>query len=482
MKKSAYTPIAEDKTTPKKPGLLLSLVPVFTVLILLFIKLLAVDVDIQIPLLIASTVAGILSTVVLKNPWSEIEQGIFKAINNAMQAILIACIIGLIIGSWISGGIVPSLIYYGLKIVSPKFFLVTCLIVCSIVSISIGSSWTTAGTLGVAMLGIGTSMGLPPALIAGCIVSGAYFGDKMSPFSDTTNLAPAVSGTTLFAHIRHMMYTTGTSYAIAVILYAIINLKFVAKTDNEEKIRAISSALKSNFTISPLLLIPLLLLLLMIYFKIPAIPGLIAGVALGCGCAYFVQGRSLEQIGTYLSYGYTLESNNEMLNELLSKGGLQNMMWTVSLILCSLTFGGIMFSSGMLQTIAESILKHAHKNAGLIVATGLTAFIVNIVCGEQYLSILLTGRMYKDEYEKRNLAPQNLSRTLEDFGTVTSPLIPWTTCAVAMSTYLGISTTAYLPYAFFNIINPIVAIIFAITGFSIFRRDQVSPEDIIETE
>lgn len=471
---------AVDAVTPRKPGLLISLIPIFSVFSLLFLALIKFKVDIQIPLIIASAIAALISALVLKNPWKEIEKGIISSIMNAMQAILIACIIGLIIGSWIAGGIVPSLIYYGLKILSPRFFLVTCLIVCSVVSISTGSSWTTAGTLGVAMVGIGTSMGIPPVVTAGCVISGAYFGDKMSPFSDTTNLAPAVAGTTLFAHIRHMMYTTVVSYAIACVAYFFFNFKFVSADHNGQTIKIVSAALAKHFTISPLLLLPLLILFCMIYFKLPAIPGLIASVALGIFCAFAVQGTSISAMGKYLSYGYTMESGNQMLDKLLTNGGLQNMMWTVSLILCSLTFGGIMHQSGMLQTIAENILKLATGTRGLICATGFTAVVINLICGEQYLSLLLTGRMYSEEYKKRDLAPQNLSRTLEDFGTISSPLIPWTTCAVAMSTYLNVPTTSYLPYTFFNLLNPIIAILFAITGFSIKKRSAIPADEIIE--
>lgn len=293
-------------------------------------------------------------------------------------------------------------------------------------------------------------------------------------------MAPAVSGTTLFAHIRHMVYTAGTSYALAIIGYMVLNTRFTGKASSESDISAVLVSLKEQFVISPLLVLPLLLLILMICFKIPAIPGLVASMLLGVICALLVQGQGIEEIGTVLSYGYSCETGNKALDELLSKGGLQNMMWTVSLILCSLTFGGIMHSSGMLSCIANHILKVAKGTGGLITATGITAVFVNLVCGEQYLSILLTGRMYKDEYEKRDLAPQNLSRTLEDFGTMTSPLIPWTTCAVAMSTYLNVPTLDYLPYSFLNLVNPLVAIVFAFTGFTIRKRSQVAPEDILD--
>lgn len=470
----------KEAAPQKEPGLIISLIPIVSVFLLLILSLVKYKLDIQIPLIFAAIIAATIAVCVLKCKWEVIEKGIFESINNAMQAILIACLIGLIIGSWIAGGIVPTLIYYGLKILSPKFFLVTCLLVCSIVAVATGSSWTTAGTLGVAMVGIGTGMGIPPAVTAGAVVSAAYFGDKMSPFSDTTNLAPAVSGTTLFAHIRHMVYTAGTSYVIAIVGYLILNFKYSAKAGAGSDIAGVMVSLKEQFVITPLLILPLLLLILMICFKIPAIPGLVISMLIGIVCAFFVQGQDIGTIGTVLSYGYECNTGNASLDELLSKGGLQNMMWTVSLILCSLTFGGIMHASGMLGCISKNILRVAKSTGGLVTATGLTAILVNLICGEQYLSILLTGRMYKDEYKKRDLAPQNLSRTLEDFGTITSPLIPWTTCAVAMSTYMNVPTIEYLPYAFLNLVNPIVAIVFAYLGFTIKKRSEVSPDDILD--
>lgn len=464
----------------KQPGLLVSLIPIVTVFVLLILSLTIYHLDIHIPLIFASIVAAVISVVVLRNRWEDVEKGIISSIMNAMQAILIACIIGLIIAAWIGGGIVPSLIYYGLKILSPRFFLVTCLLVCSVLSIATGSSWTTAGTMGVAMVGIGSGMGIPPAITAGCVVSGAYFGDKMSPFSDTTNLAPAVAGTTLFAHIRHMIYTTGISYLLALVGFAVINFKYTSGGQLDSTVDEVTTALQESFTISPLLMLPVLILVLMIVCKVPAIPGLIISVLIGIVCAVAFQGMGIAELGTVLQYGHVAETGNAMLDELLSSGGLQGMMWTVSLILCSLTFGGIMFQSGMLDAIGRSILRVAKSNGGLICATGITAIVVNLICGEQYLSILLTGKMYREEYERRDLAPQNLSRTLEDFGTITSPLVPWTTCAVAMSSYMGVATIDYLPWSLMNLINPVVAVIIGFSGWTIKKRSQVDPADLVE--
>lgn len=468
--------------TKKQPGLIVSLVPIMTALVLLLLSLIKYHIDIQIPLIIASIVGCCISVVVLKNKWEDVEKGIMDSIMSGMQAILICCIIGLIIGSWIAGGIVPSLIYYGLKILSPRFFLVTCLLVCSIIGIATGSSWTTCGTMGVAMIGVGMGMGIPAPVTAGAVVSGAYFGDKMSPFSDTTNLAPASAGTTLFAHIRHMVYTTGTSYVISIIAFAVINMRFVTVDGNYETVNGIMSALAESFTISPFLLLPVALIIIMIVFKMPAIPGLLFSVFLGSVCAVFVQGFGIAETGNILGYGFEANTGNAMLDELLTRGGMQNMMWTVSLILCALSFGGIMYSSGMLETIARSILKLVKGRGGLVTATVFTAICINVICGEQFLSLLITGKMYKEEYRKMGLAPQNLSRCLEDSGTITSPLIPWTTCATAISGYLGVATIAYFPYALFCLINPIVSIIFGFTGITMKKLEDANPDDIISTD
>ncbi len=470
------------RTESKRATLPVSLIPIVVVLVLLVLSLTSkrFKMDIHIPLLAATVVAAVVSVTILHNRWEDIEKGIIESITSALQAIIIACMIGMIVASWIAGGIVPNLIYYGLKILSPRFFLVTCMLVCSILGTATGSSWTTAGTIGVAMVGIGCGMGIPAPVTAGCVVSGAYFGDKVSPFSDTTNLAPSMAGTTLFAHIRHMMYTTSVSYVIALVGYAIANLWFVSDKPMDHSVDMMMAALAANFHISPWLLLPVLFLIILIVFKIPAIPGLMASVLLGLICAVAFQGMDVAEIGHLLQYGITAQTGNEVLDQLLSGGGLQGMMWTVSLILCSLSFGGVMAQSGMLECISTNILKVAKNTVSLICATGFTAFIINLVCGEQYLSILLTGKMYREEYKKRDLAPQNLSRTLEDFGSISAPLIPWTTCAVAMSTYMGVATVDYLPWCFFNLVNPIVAIGFALSGATIYKRSQVDPRDLVD--
>lgn len=462
----------DTKSDVKIPSLLVSLIPIFTVIILLLSSLLIFDIDIQIPLIIATVVASLISVIYLGYSWNEIEQGIFDSIQSAMQAILIACIIGFIIASWIIGGIVPTIIYYGLKLLSPNYFLVTCLVISAVVGISTGSSWTTCGTIGIALIGIGLGLNIPSEVTAGAVISGAFVGDKMSPFSDTTNLAPAVSGTTLFVHIKNMMWTTMTSFILSGIIFQIINFKYTSNTINQNSIDAIIGALSSSFNINIFLLLPVIIIVIIMIKQAPAIPGLLFSVLLGLICAVIFQHADISTIGNVLQYGYIANTGNETVDNLLSRGGMQSMMWTVSLIFCSLSFGGVMERSGMLNSIAEGIMKFAKNNALLIISTMVTSICVTLSTGEQYLSILITGKMYKDEYKYRGLAPQNLSRALEDAGTITSPLIPWSTCAVAISTYIGVAPLKYLPYCFMNLLNPIVAAVFAITGFKVIKLNK----------
>lgn len=459
----------KDGNSRKIPSVTVSLIPMLCIIIFLMSSLFIFHIDIHIPLIMATIVASFIAIYGLNYTWQEIEIGIFESIQSAIQPIIICCIIGFIIASWIIGGIVPAIIYYGLKILSPDFFLVTSLIISAIVGIATGSSWITCGTIGIALIGIGLGMNIPSEVTAGAVISGAFLGDKMSPFSDTTNLAPTAAGTTLFVHIKNMMWTTITSFFIAGIMFFFLNMKYTASNIDNTMIEGINSAIVNSFTINPILLIPPILIIAMMAFRVPAIPGLLLSVGLGIVCAVVFQNEGVSGIGKALQYGYEAHTNNELVDNLLTRGGMQNMMWTVSLILCSLSFGGVMEKSGMLTTIGNGIMSLAKSRSALIISTMVTAICVTFTTGEQYLSILITGRMYKEEYIKRDLAPENLSRALEDAGTITSPLIPWSTCAVAVSGYMGVSTLDYLPYCFLNLVNPLVATVFAIIGFRVIR-------------
>ncbi|MZQ98174.1 MAG: Na+/H+ antiporter NhaC [Acidaminobacter sp.] len=422
--------------------------------------------DPHIPILMAAVVAAIVSVFGLGYTWKELEDGIIDTIKMSMQALLIVMIIGMIIGTWILGGIVPTMIYYGLKLLSPSIFLVATVLLCSVVSLATGSSWTTAGTVGIALVGVGIGLGMNPGLVAGAIVSGAYFGDKMSPLSDTTNLAPAMAGSTLFEHIRHMTYTTGPSLIISLIIYGIIGMKFANNDLDTSAINEILTGMEANFNISLVLFVAPLLVILMVIFKAPAIPGLMGGALLGALFAFIFQGADMSSIIEAMHYGYTSETGITVIDDLLSRGGLDSMMWTLSLILCAMSFGGVMEKSGMLEAIARSILKLAHGTGSLVLATIITIIGMNLMAGDQYLSIVIPGRMYKQIYQERGLHPKNLSRVLEDAGTLTSPLVPWNTCGIFMAGTLGVATLAYLPYAYLNLINPLVSIFYGFTGIT----------------
>lgn len=444
-----------------------ALIPIVILIITLSLGILKFGADPHIPLIFATVIAGIVAIFMLGYTWTELEEGIIDTIKMAMQAVLILMVIGSIIGTWILSGTVPTMIYYGLQILSPGIFLVATVIICCIVSLATGSSWTTAGTVGIALLGIGYGLDMPVGLVAGAIVSGAYFGDKMSPLSDTTNLAPAMAGTTLFEHIKHMIYTTTPALIISLVIYGIMGAKYAGKSIDTVQIDGILATLAENFTISPLLLIPPIIVILIVVLKIPALPGLIAGVFLGGGFAAIFQGASIGDIIDAAHYGFGIETANEVVNDLLSRGGLDGMMWTVSLILIALTFGGVMEKTGMLHAVAKAILSFANNSGSLILATVLTCIAVNLLTGEQYLALVVPGRMYKDAYAEKGIHPKVLSRALEGSGTVTSALIPWNTCGAFMWTTLGVSPLVYGPYAFFNLLVPVINVLYGFLGITI---------------
>ncbi len=443
----------------------------------LFISLTKLNLSAHIPLVLGSVFAGLIAIIRLGFTWKELEEGILDTINNTMQAILILLIVGMLIGTWIISGIVPSMIYWGLNILSPGIFLVATTVICSIVSISTGSSWTTAGTIGIALLGIGSALGIPKEVIAGAIISGAYFGDKMSPLSDTTNLAPAMAGSNLFDHIKHMLYSTVPAMAISLVIYAFLGMKYAGHAIDTSQISQIQNALASSYnTLSPLLLLVPVIVIVLVILKVPAIPGLIIGTILGGLVAIFFQGASLQNVLEVAKVGYTSNSGMLFVDELLTRGGLNSMLDTVSLMLCALTLGGILEKTGMLEALARFILRFAKGTFGLVAATIFTCIGTNIAVADQYLAIVIPGSMYKEAFKKQGLDPKNLSRTLEDSATITSPLIPWNTCGAYMSATLAVNSFAFLPFAFFNIICPIVSLTLAATGIGIAKLDNTSEE------
>jgi NhaC family Na+:H+ antiporter len=393
---------------------------------------------------------------------------------------------GSLIGTWILSGIVPTMIYYGLKILNPTFFYPLAAIICSIVALATGSSWTTAGTVGVALIGIAAALGLNVAIAAGAILSGAYFGDKLSPLSDTTNLAPAMAGTDLFTHIRHMLWTTIPSMTIAVLLYFIIGL-FSGTSVQVQSLDSIFQALEGSFNIGWYLLIPPAIIIVMLAKKVPALPALLIGALIGgIFAVIFQQETVLKFVGetghtkpvallkgfwTAMFGGYVASTGTPAMDDLLTRGGMADMLNTVWLIISAMTFGGAMETTGILHRLARGILSVAKSTGSLIASTVGTSIGMNVIASDQYIAIVIPGRMYREEYERRKLQPKNLSRTLEDAGTLTSPMVPWNTCGAFMATTLGVATLAYLPFYFLGMLNPIIAIIYGYTGFTIEKED-----------
>lgn len=451
----------------------IALIPVLFLIASLSLVIAVFKQEPHIPLIFAAAVAATIA-VIHKHPWKEIQDGMVHGITLAMGAILILMIVGTMIGTWIQGGIVPAMIYYGLETISPGMFLVATLIICSIVSLGTGSSWSTAGTVGVALVGVGKGLGIPVSMVAGAIISGAYFGDKMSPLSDTTNLAPAVAGTDVFSHIRHMVYTTTPGYIISLILYGLIGIRFSGGAIDTQNVETICNTLKSNFFIHPILLLPPILVIVMVIKKIPPLPALLGGTVIGGLFAWLVQSRSLVDIIQAAKSGYSSTTGVMMVDELLTRGGLDYMMNTVALIMCALCFGGIMEKTGMLEVIAKAFLKRVKSTGSLVATTIISCIGMNAIASDQYMAIVIPGRMYKNAFDSRGLHPKNLSRCLEDSGTLSSPLIPWNSCGAFMGATLGVNPLVYLPFAFLNLTNPLVSILYGYTGITM---EKLEPED-----
>jgi Na+:H+ antiporter, NhaC family len=480
----------ELQATPrpiKAPSFLDASIPLIVLVVLLSLSVYLYGSDSsyganQIALFVAAFVGVIIG---LKNGygWADIEQAMVKGISLSLGALLILFSVGALIGTWLLAGTVPSLIYYGLQLLDPSWFYAASCLLCAVVALSIGSSWTTAATIGVALIGVASGLGMSPAVTAGAIVSGAYFGDKMSPVSETTNLAPAVAGSELFEHIRHMTWTTIPSLVMALVIFAVMGFNADAAADDSQ-IRAISEALQQHFVISPVMLVPLLVLMAMAVKKVPAFPTVFIGALLGGVWAVIFQPElvgkmadptlnaalaTLKVIWTTLHGGFVIETQNAELDKLLNGGGMVKMLNTCWLIFSAMMFGAVLEHIGLLRKFVEAILHKAHSTGSLITSTIATCIATNILTADQYMAIVMPGRMFKEEYERRGLAPVNLSRTLEDGGTITSPLIPWNTCGAYMHGVLNVNPLDYAMYAFFNLINPVLAVIYAYLGIKVLK-------------
>lgn len=470
------SPKDRNPRDPRDIPLGVALVPVLFLVAMLSVTIIVFKLDAHIPLICASAVAALVAAA-YGHSWFRIREGMMLGIHLAMGAILILMVIGTMIGTWMLAGIVPSMIYYGLQLISPSVFLVATLIICSIVSLGTGSSWSTAGTVGVALTAVGQGLGIPAPMVAGAIISGAYFGDKMSPLSDTTNLAPAVAGTDVFSHIRHMVYTTTPGYLIALVLYALLGSRFSTGEMHAGQIDGILKAIDSNFYIHPVLLLPLVLVIAMVVLKIPPLPALFGGTCLGGLFAVLFQHQTVARVFAAAHSGYVGNTGTKMVDELLTRGGLESMMSTVALILCALSFGGIMEKSGMLNTIARALLHFARSTGSLVLTTVLSCIGMNAIAADQYMAIVIPGRMFKNAFDARGLAPKNLSRCLEDSATMTSSLIPWNSGGAFMYATLGVYPLHYLPFAFMNLANPLVSIFYGYTGITMTPAETAEREE-----
>ncbi|UMB52472.1 Na+/H+ antiporter NhaC [Lutibacter sp. A64] len=381
--------------------------------------------------------------------------------------ILILFLVGALAGTWLVSGIIPAMVYYGLQVLTPSIFLPASVIIAALISIATGSSWTTSATVGIALVGIGTALGIPTGIIAGAVISGAYFGDKMSPLSDTTNLAPAMAGTDLFTHIRYMTITTVPTIIITLIVFSIIS--FNIDTSGNADVSGLLNTINNTFQISPYLFIVPVAVIILIVTKTKPLIALGVGVLLAAVFAFIFQSEILgslsdsnfKSIINAIFIDTEIITDNEKLNELFSSGGMQGMLWTIYLIICAMVFGGIMDAIGALTRITDALLKVASSVFGLFASTVISCLGLNAIASDQYLAIVIPGKMFKQAYEDKGLAPENLSRSLEDSGTVTSVLIPWNTCGAYQSTVLGVSVADYFVYAIFNWLSPFMTLLFA---------------------
>lgn len=387
--------------------------------------------------------------------------------------IMILFLVGALAGTWLVSGIIPAMVYYGLQVLSPAIFLPASVIIAAIISIATGSSWTTSATVGIALVGIGSALGIPPGMIAGAVISGAYFGDKMSPLSDTTNLAPAMAGTDLFTHIKYMSITTVPTIVVTLIVFAIISGNI--ETTGGADISNLLGTIKNTFHISPLLFLVPGIVIAMILMKTKPLIALGTGVVLAAVFAIIFQsdvlsGLSDSNFNAVINAILTdtnIETDNEKLSELFSSGGMNGMIWTILLIICAMVFGGIMDAIGALAKITKSLLAVASSVFGLFASTVISCLGLNAIASDQYLAIVIPGKMFKKAFEDKGLAPENLSRTLEDSGTVTSVLIPWNTCGAYQSSVLGVSVADYFVYAMFNYLSPFTTLLFAALNIKI---------------
>ena len=462
----------KKERTPRMPKLWEALLVLGLLIAVLAVGIIVYGVDPHIPMFVG-TIAAALMALRLGYKWAAIEKSMLDGIYKALQSIIILAIIGILTGVWLDAGVVPTMIYYGLQILSPGIFYLGALLICSITALATGTSWGTMGTMGVALMGIGFGLGMNPAITAGAIISGAYFGDKMSPLSDTTNLAPAMAGTDVMTHVKFMLPSTIVTYLVAAVFFLVMGLvQYQGGEADMSSVTTLSTALKDMFTINPLLLLPPVVVIVAVALKMPAIPGIVLGIVTGAIVGMVFQPEcSLGSLFSCGMNGFSCETGIYEIDELLNSGGLMNMMFSISMTIIAMMFGGIMEDTHQLEVIVDKVKTLAKSPAGLVALTEVTCVASNATMPEQYISIVVPGRMYAEEYKKKGLHPATLSNALESAGTVTSALIPWNTCGVFILGTLNIGVAQYAPYAVFNWLMPLVTIAMAYMGWTVANAD-----------
>lgn len=454
---------------PKTPSLGVAVLPITAMALLLGIGYGIYQIKPQVLLITAAFLTGCLG-VLLKFRWEDMQKGIIESISKALPAILIMLCVGVLIGSWMASGTIPMIIYYGLKLISPQFFLVTACLVCSITALAAGTSWGTIGTIGVAFMGIAMGLGIPLGLAAGAIVTGAYFGDKMSPFSDIPNLAAVTAGANLFDHIKHMLWSAVPGWFLSLIVYLLLGLRYRTGTISDERMNLILNTIRENFRFHILLLLPLVIVFYLAFTKRPTIPGMLLSSLTAAVLAVLFQKESIVRIAQALNSGYPAATGVEAVDRLLSRGGLMSMMETQLVAFTAFSFGGIMQKTGMLAVILDQIMTVARRVGSLIAVTIGASVVTAFVTGSSYLAIIIPGELFGPIFKKKNLAAKNLSRIIDECGGIIVPLIPWSMAGVYITGALGVPVLKYVPWAIGNWAAIIILTIFGYSGFSMAPR------------
>lgn len=461
----------------KKPSFMYALAMLLSAITVISIGILAFDAPIQI-LMFISMLVLIPFMMGLGYTYKQVEKSMMTSMSKALQPGLILLTVGILIGAWIASGTVPTLIYFGIQAISPQFFLVTTLLFCSLVSIATGTSWGTVGTAGVAMMGIGTTLGIPAGLTAGAIVSGAYFGDKMSPLSDTTNLAPTVSGGEIFSHIKHMLWTAVPAYLITAVIFTFIGLNYNVATVSADSVNQLTAYLDQSFNLGIIPLIPIVVLITLLILKKPAVPTIFIGASVGGLIAIFFQGFSFTETINIFYNGYSVESGVVMVDNLLQRGGLTSMLGLIALFLFALGLGGMLAESGVLEALIASFAHKIKSTGMLIFVTIMVSYVTLAIGGSVYFSTVMGGTLMRPIFERLNLKPENLSRVLEDTGTQAAPLIPWTGGGIYTAATLGVATIAYIPFSFLAFITPLISLFYGMTGLTMTKNEEPKKKNV----